>query len=132
MLGLVIKSPWIDLILAGHKTWEIRGSQTNKRERIVLIKSRSGTVFGTCRIVDCLGPLSPEQMRANMDKHQVPLQRIERGLGYPQTYAWVLADARPLAKPVPYQHRSGAVIWVRLNEQNTGEEFERLKAALQE
>jgi len=27
---------------------------------------------------------------------------------------WVLANARPLVKPVPYSHPSGAVIWVNL------------------
>ncbi len=28
MNGLLIKQPWIDKILCGEKTWEIRGTQT--------------------------------------------------------------------------------------------------------
>ena len=29
--ALVVKKKWLDLILAGQKTWEIRGSSTSKR-----------------------------------------------------------------------------------------------------
>jgi hypothetical protein len=32
--GLLIRSPYIDWILAGTKTWEIRGSSNAKRGRI--------------------------------------------------------------------------------------------------
>jgi hypothetical protein len=49
-VGLVIKSPWIEKILAGETTWEIRGRNTKLRGRIALIKSRSGKIYGTCRI----------------------------------------------------------------------------------
>lgn len=34
--------------------------------------------------------------------------------------------AAPLAEPVPYRHPSGAVIWVRLSEQNVGPGFHAL------
>jgi len=50
--GLLIKSPWIDRILEGKKTWEIRGSNTKKRGEIGLIKSGSGMVYGTVNIVE--------------------------------------------------------------------------------
>lgn len=30
------------------------------------------------------------------------------------TFAWVLESARRYDPPVPYAHRSGAVIWARL------------------
>jgi hypothetical protein len=39
--GLLIRSPYVDWILAGSKTWEIRGSSTAKRGRIALIQSGS-------------------------------------------------------------------------------------------
>ena len=52
MKGLIIKAPWIDYILEGKKTWEIRGSNTNIRGRIALIKSGSGKIFGTVDLVD--------------------------------------------------------------------------------
>lgn len=59
MLGLIIKSPWIDLILQGRKTWEIRGSHTHTRGLVALIKSRSGSIVGTCRIGFHNGALHP-------------------------------------------------------------------------
>lgn len=34
MLGLVIREPWISLILNGQKTWEIRGRNCRIRVRM--------------------------------------------------------------------------------------------------
>jgi uncharacterized protein YqfB (UPF0267 family) len=124
MTGLVINSPWIDLILSGKKTWEIRGSRTKPRERIALIKSKSGTVVGGCDVVGCIGPLALDRLRAEHEKHRVPLEELDE-LPYPHTYAWVLENAKPLAQPIAYEHPSGAVIWVTLNEQRVTQ-FARL------
>ena len=52
MKALIIKKPWIDNILDGKKTWEIRGSKTNIRGQIELIQSGSGLVVGSCEIID--------------------------------------------------------------------------------
>lgn len=41
MNGLLIRRPWIDLILDGYKTREIRGMPTRIRGTIGLIASRS-------------------------------------------------------------------------------------------
>lgn len=124
MTGLVIKSPWIELILTEQKTWEIRGSRTQMRERIALIKSKSGTIVGGCDVVDCIGPLTLEQLRASEERHRIPLHLLDT-LPYPKTFAWVIRDAKPLTTPIVYRHPYGAVIWVNLNEQNVAE-FERL------
>ena len=42
-VGLVIDEPYISQILAGDKTWEMRGSRTGKREVIGLIKKALNT-----------------------------------------------------------------------------------------
>jgi len=63
------------MILEGKKTCEIRGSRTNKRERIALIRCSSGLVVGTCEIVDVIGPLSKREMLKNFKKHRIPLDR---------------------------------------------------------
>ena len=68
MRAMLIRSPHIDKILAGKKTWEIRGSRTNFREQIGLIRSRSGKVLGVCELVDCLGPLTADEYRKNARK----------------------------------------------------------------
>lgn len=117
MTGLVIKQPWIDLILDGKKTWEIRGSTASIRGKIALIQSKSGKVVGTCDVVGCIGPIALDELRRQHDKHRIPLASLGES-PYPKTYAWVLANAVRFQMPLPYQHPSGAVIWVRLSPEN--------------
>jgi hypothetical protein len=112
--ALLIRHPWVDMILGGQKTWEILGARTSIRGRIGLIASRSGTVIGVCDLVDCIGLLTAEQFRKNARK--AGMRPSEATLGYyRQTYAWVFEKPRLLKQPVPYQHPSGAVIWVKLD-----------------
>jgi hypothetical protein len=116
MRALLIRHPWIDMILDRKKTWEIRGSRTAIRETIGLIPSASSTVVGVCNVVDCVGPLSAEEFRRNARK--AGMSRGEAELGYyRKTYAWVVEGARWLTTPVPYRHPPGAVIWVSLNDE---------------
>jgi ASCH domain len=113
MNALLIRSPHIEKILAGKKIWEIRGSRTQVRGPIALIRSGSGMVVGTCEIVGCLGPLTREQFRVNA--RRAGIKPAEAKSGYAKTYACVLANPRQLQKPVRYKHPSGAVIWVKLD-----------------
>ena len=115
MRALIIKKPWLHKILAGTKTWEIRGSRTNIRGTIGLIESRSGTVVGFCEVIDCIGPLTADEYRR--DARRAGMLPAEANLGgYKNTFAWVLANARLFKTSVPYRHTSGAVIWVALGE----------------
>src|SRR5260370_1423643 len=114
MCALLIRHPWIDKILDGEKMWEIRGSKTSIRGTIGLIACGSGTIVGVCDVVDCVGPLSVNKFRKNAEK--AGMLPSEARLGrYRNTYAWVFANARYLKQPVPYNHPSGAVIWVSLD-----------------
>jgi uncharacterized membrane protein len=114
MRGLIIRSPRIEKIIEGEKTWEIRGSNTKTRGTIALIRSGSGLVVGTCKLVDVVGPLSPSGFKRNAARHCVKVRAPGNHLPYKKTYAWVLSDATPLKKPRPYQHPQGAAIWVNL------------------
>jgi len=111
--GLVIRPQWIELILKGKKTWEIRGAKTAMRGTIGLIPSGSGTIVGVCEVIDCVGPLSASGFRTNAAKAGMLPSEAQLG-HYAKTYAWVLQSPRRLEKPVRYQHPAGAVIWVRL------------------
>jgi hypothetical protein len=106
---LVLKEP-LDKILAGTKIWEIRGSATERRGPIALIESKSGHVVGTCDVVDVEGPLSLAELQLNAGRTVFQPNRLP----YARTYAWVVRNARRLSERVPYQHPSGAVIWVCL------------------
>lgn len=106
---LILKEP-LDKILAGTKTWEIRGKATARRGPIALIESKSGHVVGTCDVVDVVGPLTLAELQRNARRTGFRPDELP----YATTYAWVVRDARRLPEPVPYRHPSGAVIWVRL------------------
>ena len=115
MRALLIRQPFVDMILEGKKTWEIRGSRTSIRGTIGLIPSASGgKVVGVCDVVTYIGPLSQAVFRRNASKAGMKPREAELGY-YRNTYAWVLKNPRRLRKPVPYKHPSGAVIWVKLD-----------------
>jgi hypothetical protein len=97
--GLLIRSPYIDWILAGAMTWEIRGSSTAKRGRIALIKSGSGTVIGVADLVDVVGPLSVRDRVANARRLGLKKSEVSRTLPYKKAFAWVLKKARKLKTP---------------------------------
>ncbi|MGZ8159340.1 MAG: ASCH domain-containing protein [Methylobacter sp.] len=118
--GLVIKSPYIDRILAGTKTWEMRSSTTSVRGPIALIKQGSGQVVGIANLADVKGPLSKQDKLKFIDKHQISLDQLESGETDKWDTVWVLEDAQPLIIPVRYQHPNGAVIWVKLDHEVQG------------
>jgi ASCH domain-containing protein len=111
--GLIIRSPSVEWILAGKKTWEIRGHYTHVCGKIALIRGGSGLVAGTCELVKVIGPLILRELRENARKFAEPKSEIT-SLPYETTYAWVLKNARKFRRPRRYNHPSGAVIWVRL------------------
>lgn len=123
--GIVIKQPWIGLILEGKKTWEIRSRPVKLRGPVGLVQGGSGKVMGIGRIVGCIGPMSRDEVLRHFEKHRVPPERMHE-VDYEQFYAWELADVRRLDPPVPYRHRSGAVIWVDLDQASVGDNLPRL------
>ena len=114
--ALVIASPDIDRILAGEKTWEMRSRNCRIRGLIGLIKKGSGTIVGLAEITEVIGPLSPDEMRANLDKHRIDRHRLADPHVSKWNRAWVLSSVRALPRPVPYRHPSGAQSWVLLDE----------------
>ena len=110
MKALVIKKPWIDYILDGSKTWEIRGSSTKIRGQIELIQSGSGLVVGACEIVDCR-ELTLLDYQQNKAFHKIDDVQT---LPYRKTYTWFIANAKRYETPKKYIHPKGAIIWVNL------------------
>ena len=112
MRGLIVRTPWVDYLLDGTKTWEIRGSATSIRGRIALIRGGSGLVVGAIDLVDCL-PLTRDEYLQGEAYHRVPTSQNE-ALPYVSPYAWVMSNPEPFKESVRYQHPRGAVIWVNL------------------
>ena len=110
--ALIVRKEWLDMILDGIKTWELRSRHTNVRGAIGLIEAGSGLVIGTANLTDSKGPLSTEEWRRGVSKHKVPYRGCEH-LAKKWNHAWVLEEAERFKYPIPYQHPKGAVIWVR-------------------
>jgi hypothetical protein len=109
--ALFIKQPWIDLILSGETTWEIRGSNLKHRGPLALIESGSGTVVGVVNVTDAI-PLSLRQLQKNSDKAGFYAEQPP----YKNTHAWVLSDPIRLEEPLPYHHKPGVVTFIGLDE----------------
>ncbi len=114
MKGLIIKEPWIDYILDGLKTWEIRGSNTKIRGRIYLIKSGTGKIYGEVDLVDSI-PIDLNLMQGNQNKHNLTFEQW-MNMKYKKPHAWVLENPVKYLKPKPYEHKQGAIIWVNIQD----------------
>ena len=107
--ALVIKKKWLDLILDGRKTWEIRGSSTAKRGWVHLAESKAGgKLVGRAKLVASF-PLSRSSFMKNYSKHRVSSLNT---VPYETPHAWVFADAEKFQRPFVYEHKQGAVVWV--------------------
>lgn len=113
--GLVIKKQWLDLILSGNKTWEIRGSNTKIRSEIALIQSGSGQVIGKAELIHSR-LLTMEEYQSAENFHCIP-EELRKEAPYKKIYAWELRNAIRFNEPVHYKHPQGAVIWVNLSEE---------------
>lgn len=113
--GLVIKDPYITYILEGKKDWEMRSKPTQKRGWIALIKKSSGRVFGVAKLVGCEGPMSLDEMMANLARHRIPEMELLSGEVAGWNVAWRLESPILFRNPIPYDHPSGAVTWINLS-----------------
>lgn len=112
--ALLVREPWIGLILSGRKDWEMRGRATAARGLVGLIRSGSGTVVGLAEILGCGDPLDERGLLDNVHRHGIPSERIREVAARGWVVPWLLGGVRPLRRPVPYRHPQGAVGWVRL------------------
>lgn len=113
MDGLIIKKEWLDLILSGKKTLEIRGHDTHKiGEPIYLLESGSHKVRAICKIEK-----STLMTYDNWDKYKVnaclDMSFVGLNKWYHTAYAWKLVEVEPIEDVWYYSHPKGAVIWVK-------------------
>ena len=121
--ALMVREPFVSLILMNKKRWELRGTPTRIRGRIGLIRSGSGLVVGECEIIGCLGPLELDALRssANLSSEERRELAVASQPSYvrkddltSKTYAWVVANPLVYAEPFHYKHPSGAITFVDL------------------
>ena len=109
---LIVKPKWAELILSGQKTWEIRGSNTNKRGIIGIAESGTGKVYGEVELIDST-PLDLKGFFIGQKWHKLDIAWTELWTRYKTPYAWELRNAKRYDEPKPYNHPKGAVIWVK-------------------
>ena len=110
--ALIVKQPWVELILTGRKTYEMRSTRTNVRGRVGLIEQGSGLIVGEVDIVDSLDPLLDEVgFYHHCSKHKIysNFDSVKTWV-----YPWVLKNPVRYKTPRHYDHPQGAVIWVNL------------------
>jgi len=106
---LVIQWPWIDLILDGIKSLEVRGKVCMREpgERIYLACSGlGGYLLGTVTFVKCHGPLTKAEWAATRMQHCV--DGDDRPYG-DSTYAYEFTKPERFSNPLQYTAKRG---WV--------------------
>ena len=114
--ALSIKPRWLDLILSGEKTVELRGKGSLREDvEIGLIQSGSGCVVGSCTFVRAEGPVDKHRLLELAPRHcymklegTMTADEMIANVGYATPHAWHLKGARRWAHPVPYKHPQGA------------------------
>jgi ASCH domain len=109
--GLIIRGFWLEMILSGKKSWEMRSTPTKIRGRIGLIEKGTGLIVGEVDLIDSLPALN---LHDYFD--YTPNHRIIYGDNASQKwrYPWVLRGAERYVAPKKYKHPKGAVVWVDL------------------
>ena len=116
MKALSIRHPWVEAILAGDKTIEIRSWATRHRGELLLHASRTWTkrekeAVEQLRALGLdAGRPAPERTGAILGKARLVDCRLMTDADWPQAlleprsgrlWAWELAAAEPLPAPVP-------------------------------
>lgn len=108
--ALIVKQPWVDLILSGEKTWEMRSQSTKIRGLVGLIEQGTGLIVGEFYLDRVGEPLDNFDIGYGQHLHRVDdLTLLEKW-----RYPWILSRAQRYEEPIPYNHPQGAVVWVKI------------------
>ncbi|ALM75056.1 hypothetical protein TBCH5v1_1117 [Thermococcus barophilus] len=112
MKGLIVKEPFASWIVEGKKVWEIRKSRTKIRGEIFIISKKKA--IGKVKLVDVLGPFTPEELADHKDKHLADYEFLKKYAKGKKLYAWVLSNPQKFEEPKEVLMANGAQIWVNI------------------
>jgi hypothetical protein len=104
---LILRPHWLQLILAGRKTLEVRGNRLRSGETYFLGSAsqiHGSAVIGSTRLVSDLAEWRSLAPQHKVDAHELP---------YKKTWVNELTRLKKANVPVPYHHPRGAVSLVR-------------------
>lgn len=107
--ALIVKKPWIDLILSGEKTWEMRSRKTHLTGWIGLIEQGSGLIVGKAFLTGSI-EIDELEFGENFSKHRINDDILLRRY----SWVWEFEQAERFETPIHYKHPIGAVIWVKI------------------
>lgn len=113
--ALIIREPWISLIVNGQKTWEMRPGPTSVRGWIGLAAQGTGQVVGLARLIESRLPLNARNYDQFVDYHAISPDQTAWAIENNWVFPWVLADVIRLPRPIPYEQRPGAVQFVNVD-----------------
>ena len=110
--ALIIKEPWITMILNGIKIWEIRKYDTRTRGYIGLVHKKELKGF-----VELVGTKKMKLKELEREKlmHRVNKSFLKKyAEGRKELYVWILRNPIKLEKPIRIEYPSGRKVWVRI------------------
>ena len=107
---MVLRQPWLDYILEGSKTMELRGRRYRLGHAWL---GMGGCIYGRVNVVGAVA-LTTEELRAREQEHRWP---TDADAPYKTTWGLMLADVERLAEPLPYWRPQCAIGWNVYREQ---------------
>lgn len=102
---MVVRQTWLELILNGTKTMELRGRKHGTGHAWL---GSGGCIHGRVKIVQAV-PLTEEELKARQIEHQWPL---DTELPYKTVYGLMLEEVKQLPEPLSYwKPRRGPIGW---------------------
>lgn len=114
--ALIMELTHLQKIISGEHTWELRTTKFKKSGYIGLVEKGSKQICAYAKIAGYHGPLSKGELKAAKSKHGV-LAKDYNAKDFKRLNAIELCHVVPLPHPIPYEHKPGAVIWVKVAEQ---------------
>ena len=117
---LLIRPEWLDKIISGEKTIEIRGtsckSKINKTIGLAYCgpsvnKQEERIIIGTAKISGYKQYNNIEEYNSDIKKHCF----YHEILPYKKTFGWIFEDIKKLDYKKTFEYKKGAVIWILLN-----------------
>ena len=114
--ALIMELNHLQKIISGEHTWELRTTKFKKSGYIGLVEKGSKQICAYAKIAGYHGPLSKEELKSSKSKHGV-LAKDYNTKDFKRLNAIELCDVVELPSPITYEHKPGAVIWVKVGEQ---------------
>lgn len=112
MKALIIKEYWLNLILSGEKTLEIRSSSTGiKNEPFCLLESKSHLIKGIAEINYIL--LLNKILFSDLQKSHCIYRNYE-DIPYKKMFGWHLINVIKFNNPIYHKPKKGTIIWSNL------------------